>query len=39
MRPLRNGKGNRKTEAMRKATHKTKYGTTKLPNRKYKNRK
>jgi len=28
----------RKTEAERKATHQAKYGTKKLPKRKYKNR-
>jgi len=28
-----------KTTAQRKATHKSKYGTTKLPARKFKNRK
>jgi len=27
-----------KTQAQRKATHKAKFGTTKLPARKYKNR-
>ena len=36
LRPYRNS-GNRKTEEERRATHKSKYGT-KLPNRKYKNR-
>jgi len=38
-RPYRNGKGARKTQSQRKATHKSKYGTSKLPKRKYKNRK
>ena len=28
----------RKTQSQRKATHKAKFGTTKLPARKYKNR-
>ena len=35
----RSGKQDRKTDAERRKTHKKKYGTTKLPERKYKNRK
>jgi len=37
-RPYRNGRGTRKTEAQRRATHKKRYGTAKLPKRKYKHR-
>ncbi|MEA1973680.1 MAG: hypothetical protein U9N34_10390 [Candidatus Cloacimonadota bacterium] len=35
--PRRSGTAKRKTTAQRKATHKSKYGTSKLPARKHRN--
>lgn len=37
-RAKRTGRPNRKTDAERRIAHKKKYGTTKLPDRKHKNR-